>query len=212
MDGLTGKEWLSIGIFVLSIFILKTIMSPVLAIVFALVISFVFLAIMDSKENSSSDRPKSPTSSGHTKVAPKPTMQNAPKPAAQNVPKQYSDPDYHFEGGNILRRYTGTSRSLKIPRGVIVVGDGDDVFSPNVLFFKTVFIPRSVKRIHLGAFAWCETVWYEGSEAEWRAIDIDPNHFATNYIPDYHKEDPKLKDLRIEHVSLHYNAPSVYWD
>lgn len=58
----------------------------------------------------------------------------------------------------------------------------------------------------------CEYVCYEGSEAEWRNVEIEPKNFKTGWKPAYYQNNPNMKDYVVEHVSFSYNVKHPDWE
>lgn len=127
-----------------------------------------------------------------------------------SIDKDYST-DYVFEGRDFLRNYTGRDRILTVPDGTYLIGNNDGVFSTNIHCFEAVYIPRSVYRIKDATLPFVEKVYYEGSQSEWNAIEIESGNFHTDYIPDYYKDGP-FRNFKVQRVTFVYNVSRTSWD
>lgn len=104
--------------------------------------------------------------------------------------------DFEFADG-YLAKYTGSSSEVVIPNVVTFIGMD---WYPEPERLTSVTIPSSVTDIEMMAFYNCDNltdVYYEGSEAQWKAIKI---------------EDPQLNEA-LSKATIHYNSkmpePSV---
>lgn len=136
-------------------------------------------------------------------------------PRSKVKAKNGQNPDYIF-AGDFLRQYTGADRALTVPSGTYLIGNNDDCFSTNVHCFEAVYIPRSVRRIKESTILFTEEIYYEGSQSEWNAIEIESGNFRTDYTPDYYKEYykdiPHLRDSKVMRVNYVYNTSRTEWD
>lgn len=101
----------------------------------------------------------------------------------------------------VLEEYRGESDTFIIPAGVTSIANHGTCICKQTI--DTVFIPKTVVHIGDSALMFCETVYYEGSESEWKFIQILENNFTTGWRPDWCSE-PPIDQYRVESVSFHY--------
>ena len=87
--------------------------------------------------------------------------------------------DYWWDYGDVPPwfeiMFSDGIRHIVIEEGITNIGTESFVYSP----VESVTIPRSVNYIRFGAFSFVDTVYYEGTEAEWKAIEIEANESLT---------------------------------
>lgn len=143
------------------------------------------------------------TSSGSTSSS---NSYNTPN----NTPPKIHNPDLIIDG-QFLRHYKGKSHTLVVPKGIFGIGCNDGCFLENIACLETIYIPRSVKLIKEYDLPFCESIYYEGSEAEWSQINIEQDNFKTGWKPDYYQDDPILRNYEVTSVSMHFNAQHPDW-
>lgn len=97
--------------------------------------------------------------------------------------------DFTIENG-VLIKYNGNGGDVIIPSSVTSIGDDAFAWCAGI---TSVTIPESVTAIRMNAFLWCielKDVYYTGTEAQWKSIDINEYAFAP---------DPTA-------VTIHYNS------
>lgn len=126
------------------------------------------------------------------------------EPKKQESPKELNIDNQEFliSRDGILREYRGEQDSFIVPRGVLGISNVEDPISRHSI--DTIYIPRTVRFIGEAALAYCESVYYEGSEAEWKKITISSDNFQTGWRPDWCKE-PPLDKYRVTEVKFHFN-------
>ena len=88
--------------------------------------------------------------------------------------------DYWWDYGDVPPwfdiMFSGGVRHIVIEEGITKIGTECFVYSS----IESVTIPRSVNYIRFGAFSFVDTVYYEGTEAEWNTIEIEANESLTD--------------------------------
>ena len=116
---------------------------------------------------------------------------------------------YVFDmGGHRLIGYNADEGEdvLLIPFGTTIVGNDESQITEGKVW-DVVYIPRSVHTIHDVALTFVESVYYEGSAAEFARINIGDYAFQTGFIPNHAKflTSEEAKYAKVQEVKFSYN-------